>query len=130
MRSQSPCDKYAVYRWGKGRCFQSQMRSQSPCDDARSFESRRNLYLLIADAKPLPFVLFVLLQLLDSWLYFNLRCEANPLATEPVNLSPWLIPFVSIADAKPILWRPRHAVQGLVPRWEFQSQMRSQSSGD
>ena len=61
---------------------------------------------------------------------FNRRCEANPLATRQRRLASITTVQVSIADAKPILWRrtDRCSVLSLCDR--FQSQTRSQSSGD
>ena len=67
--------------------------------------SSRQLCVSIADAKP------ILWRLLLSPMISRPRC-------------------VSIADAKPILWRPDSTfVRACVIAW-FQSQMRSQSSGD
>ncbi len=61
---------------------------------------------------------------------FNLKREANPLATHPVNNQRPRRIFVSISSEKPTLWR--HTPQRLwdVPIPQFQSQARSQPSGD
>ena len=61
---------------------------------------------------------------------FNRRCEANPLATNTERASAERESHVSIADAKPILWRHHPTDASELRQSEFQSQMRSQSSGD
>src|SRR5437870_3367545 len=59
----------------------------------------------IADAKPIPWRHHCMSMRLDSFLCFNRRREANPLATR-YSPTEWSFPLaVSIADAKPIPWR-------------------------
>ncbi len=86
--------------------FQSQARSQSPGDDY-------------------PFRCVA--QVPRS---FNLRREANPLATESADEFSYCNSRVSISGEKPIPWRRKSRLLIISVCPKFQSQARSQSPGD
>ncbi len=62
--------------------FQSQARSQSPGDFHSKYVSLRSSWVSISGEKPIPWRLAVQMPLKKPTTGFNLRREANPLATQ------------------------------------------------
>ncbi len=134
--------------------FQSQARSQSPGDKVVIPPFLIMLFVSISGEKPIPWRLNLMQFGNQSQECFNLRREANPLATAQVAGLTSGAGVVSISGEKPIPWRPRflNLMAALcasfnlrreanpLATWPlnaisckpstFQSQARSQSPGD
>ena len=105
------------------------MRSQSSGDQLQGFAYPLSLVVSIADAKPILWRPVCLYSYPVQHECFNRRCEANPLATNiPVSIRNGNLCFNRRCEANPLATAGLR-YQSLVYS-EFQSQMRSQSSGD
>ncbi len=109
--------------------FQSQARSQSPGDASCSCCSAIVSVVSISGEKPIPWRHLKVTTCVSTIPSFNLRREANPLATLILASRDQADFPVSISGEKPIPWRLspiflRLSIQA------FQSQARSQSPGD
>ncbi len=131
-RSQSPGDGAGTPAAPGGTKFQSQARSQSPGDKHRNAGTSRKAGVSISGEKPIPWRHQGGARGSGVCLCFNLRREANPLATVPngvATLSSLMFQsqarsqspgdvcvtdhetwgyFVSISGEKPIPWRRRN----------------------
>ncbi len=85
--------------------FQSQARSQSPGDEEDKETSLAMLTVSISGEKPIPWRHTLLLAEVMIKLSFNLRREANPLATAATRIFCSSLYWVSISGEKPIPWR-------------------------
>ncbi len=105
-RSQSPGD--ASVDWGGNPImyvFQSQARSQSPGDSCRAGPISPVSLVSISGEKPIPWRLDRLMREIAKCDSFNLRREANPLATRSRRKGRRSPSWVSISGEKPIPWR-------------------------
>src|SRR6266566_1965706 len=111
--------------------FQSQTRSQSPGDNSHDAGSKCIPSMFQSQTRSQsPGDSGCRGKATNLWHGFNRRREANPLATQVVEERPQTFGTVSIADAKPIPWRPPIDDPAEYANSLFQSQTRSQSPGD
>ncbi len=109
--------------------FQSQARSQSPGDLLDVGEWDQCNFVSISGEKPIPWRQGYLAHLGPERVSFNLRREANPLATWSLALSQCQMPCFNLRrEANPLATMTVAQVAFVVNK--FQSQARSQSPGD